>query len=206
DDVEVYFATERQDDPNQEDVVADQNGAFETVIHPAPRPAGTYEVEALQRDGDGSVTARATSVFTVPCSEPTPTESPSVPTPTNSPEPGPSPTRRPPGRDHKGEGPRDRKGHLTLDAKVGPPGFVVAARGRGFPARRTLVLDWSEGAGSIEVKTDRLGRFTAGMLVFPNDMTGPRRLEVKVRGPRFRRVHLRFLVVPPTASPPGFSR
>ncbi|MCA1707873.1 MAG: hypothetical protein LC808_33200, partial [Actinobacteria bacterium] len=55
DDVEVYFATERQDDPNQEDVVADQNGAFETVIHPAPRPAGTYEVEALQRHGEGSV-------------------------------------------------------------------------------------------------------------------------------------------------------
>ncbi|MEA2498911.1 MAG: hypothetical protein QOH26_1316 [Actinomycetota bacterium] len=208
DDVEIYFAGERQDNPDQEDVVADESGSFGTVIHPARRSAGSYAVEALQRHGEGSVSSRAIASFVVPCPESTTTTEPSQgssPTTTTQigpgPSPSPSPTKKPGDKPDK-NGPRKFKPHLSFGSAVGTLGSVAEARGRGFPPRTKLVLRWSEGAGSVRVLTDGKGRFEVGALVFPNDVLGPRRLVVE--GRRFRPVRIRFLVVPSTASPPDF--
>ena len=209
-DVEINFAGGRQDDPQQQDVIADENGSFSTVIRPARRPAGTYEVEALQRNGqEGAVSSRATASFTVPCPapEPEPTPDPTGeptarPTP---PEPGlPTPPPLPRPRDErddkKDEERRRFKPSLRFEPPLGTTGSVVELRGRGFPPGRSLLLDWNEGIGSTRVRPDGKGRFTVQMLIFPNDVVGPRRLVVT--GPRLPTSSTRFLVVPSTAAPP----
>ena len=207
DDVEIYFSGERQDNPEAEDVMTDENGAFTVLIRPARRAAGTYEVEALQRNGDGTVSSRASVSFTVPCAEPEPTAEPTAePTPSGPVLP-PKPTLPPPPRDRedkkdKRKRTKDRPS-LELDMAVGPPGSVVEVRGRNFGPRRELVLDWDRGIGTVRVQTDEKGRFDTDVLILPNDVVGPRRLVVTARGAR---ANVRFLVVPSTASPPDFDR
>ncbi|HWC13865.1 MAG TPA: hypothetical protein VG929_04650 [Actinomycetota bacterium] len=204
DDVEISFGGERQDDPDQEDVVADENGAFTTTIRSARRAAGTYEVEALQRDGEGTVSTRATAPFTVPCQEPEPTAEPTPEEPPPSPEA--TPTKKPQdkkdGRDRK-KRPRFRP-DLEIESPVAPPGSVMQVSGRKFPPATRLMLRWSEGIGTTEVRTSQEGRFKIGVLIFPNDILGPRQLVA--RGDRFRPVKVKVLVVPSTAAPPGFQR
>ncbi|MEA2461857.1 MAG: hypothetical protein QOH90_2034 [Actinomycetota bacterium] len=212
-DVEINFAGERQDDPNQQDVVADQSGNFSTTIRPTRRSAGSYDVEALQRHGEGSVSSRSTTVFTVPCPESTttttePSQEPSPPTtttqPGQEPSPSPSPTKKP---GHKKKEKNDQhhrfKPHLSFGSSVATPGSVVEVTGRGFPKGKKLLLDWNVGAGSLRTKANARGRFKVGMLVFPNDLLGPRRLVVT--GRRFEKMRVKFLVVPGTAAPPDFS-
>jgi hypothetical protein len=215
DDVEIYFAGDRQDDPDQEDVVADESGSFGTVIRPLRRPAGTYEVEALQRHGEGAVSSRAVATFTVPCPEVTTTTQPDGSSPTTTttagsePSPSSSPSKSPgdkePGDKKRGDkGGRQRfKPRLRFDSKVGPPGSVIQVVGRGFPRRSKLVLDWNVGTGSERVETSKKGRFSADVLIFPNDVLGPRRLVV--RGARFKTLRIPFLVVASTSGPPDFT-
>jgi hypothetical protein len=215
-DVELYFAGDRQDDPNQQDVVADSSGGFSATIHPSKRAAGSYEIEALQRHGQGSVSSRATTSFTVPCPEATTTTQPgaSATTTTTSvdpgPSPSPSPTKKPGGKNGPGDknGGRDKgrrrfEPRLALSSDAGPTGSVVEMRGRGFPPNSNILLEWNKGTGSLRVRSDKKGRFHAGMLVFPNDILGPRALVV--RGRHFRPLRSRFLVVPSSAGPPDFT-
>lgn len=211
-DVEINFAGERQDDPQQRDVVADENGSFSTVIRPARRPAGTYEVEALQRNGqEGAVTSRSTAPFTVPCPEPQP-EPTAEPTGEPTAQPSPTESGLPPRPRSTPRDDKDKKGKkgkrsgfkpsLEFGSAVAPPGSVVELSGRGFPRKKILLLDWNQGIGSMRVQTNGRGRFSVGVLIFPNDVVGPRRLVVT--GRRVRTSSTGFLVVPSTAAPPDF--
>jgi hypothetical protein len=90
---------------------------------------------------------------------------------------------------------------LALSPPVDLPGQVTQVTGTGFPADAAVTLTWSPGLGTATAQADTTGRFSAAMLIFPDDVTGPRTLiaksasgEVLATAP--------FLVGQPPAEPP----
>ncbi|XVV01706.1 hypothetical protein ACQPW3_30535 [Actinosynnema sp. CA-248983] len=101
-----------------------------------------------------------------------------------------------------------RQPKVTVDPLVGPGGFVPRATGTGFPPGGTVKLAWTVGIsatpGTLVVKDD--GTFDAQVLVFENDLVGPRELAATAEaGPGFAEVRSNpFLVVPKSLQPPDF--
>uniref|UniRef100_UPI002811A001 hypothetical protein n=1 Tax=Saccharothrix sp. TaxID=1873460 RepID=UPI002811A001 len=101
-----------------------------------------------------------------------------------------------------------RQPKVTVDPLVGPGGFVPRAKGTGFPPGGTVKLAWTVGIsatpGTVVVEDD--GTFDAQVLVFENDLVGPRELAATAEaGPGFAEVRSNpFLVVPKSLQPPDF--
>jgi hypothetical protein len=94
---------------------------------------------------------------------------------------------------------------LVLSPPIGPPGFVTEAIGSGFPAGAAVRLAWTPGiSGGRPVVADPAGRFRRPVLVFPNDIRGPRRLRAEPAGTTaFGAAEAPFLVVRRTFVFPG---
>jgi WD40-like Beta Propeller Repeat len=96
---------------------------------------------------------------------------------------------------------------LHLDPAVGAPGIVTTVTGAGFPPGGLVTLHWSRGItqtmGPLVVGPD--GTFSASVLVFHNDIEGPRDLiaSLGAGGPTFADQTAPFLVVPATLQPSG---
>lgn len=98
---------------------------------------------------------------------------------------------------------------LTVDPPIGPPGFVTAAIGTGFPANATVRLTWNPGITALPdtVRTGPDGGFRTQELVMRKDVLGRRVLTAtRVTGPTYAPVPsgLPFLVVPRALDPPLF--
>ncbi|WP_405095168.1 VWA domain-containing protein [Micromonospora sp. NBC_01412] len=97
---------------------------------------------------------------------------------------------------------------LRVDPAIGPPGFVTAAVGTGFPPGATVRLRWQPGitATPDTVTVDADGSFRTQVLVLRKDELGPRDLTAaRVSGGRaFGSVRAaeQFLVVPRGLDPP----
>jgi Tol biopolymer transport system component len=65
---------------------------------------------------------------------------------------------------------------LTVSPPVAEGGQVVSATGVAFAATAPVVLSWDSGLGSATVVPDASGRFTASLVIFPDDLLGPRNL------------------------------
>ena len=93
---------------------------------------------------------------------------------------------------------------LVLTSELGPPGFVVLARGTGFPPNTDVSLRWRPGittnSAKVRVKAD--GTFAAQVIVVRRDQEGPRKLVATGTG--FAEVTDDFLVVSGNVSPLGF--
>ena len=78
---------------------------------------------------------------------------------------------------HRAAGRRVRP-QLKVDPGIGPPGIVVIATGTGFAPGTKVRLSWMRGQTPTLpiVRTDARGRFRNQVLVFHNDLTGPRDL------------------------------
>jgi hypothetical protein len=63
---------------------------------------------------------------------------------------------------------------LSVEPAIGPVGSVVEATGTGFPPNTDVKLLWSRGIGTATARTDGAGSLRAPVLVFDNDVTGPR--------------------------------
>lgn len=96
---------------------------------------------------------------------------------------------------------------LRLVPPMGPPGIVTSATGSGFPPGALVTLRWDRGIarllGPVSVAPD--GTFTVQVLVFHNDVVGPRELvlEAAPGGPSFPSETAPFLVVPASLQPLG---
>jgi hypothetical protein len=96
---------------------------------------------------------------------------------------------------------------LRFDPAVGPPGFVTTVTGTDFPPGALVTLRWDRGItqtrSPVVVGAD--GTFLAGVLVFHNDIVGPRQLIVTAApgGPPFPDQMAPFLVVTATLQPSG---
>ena len=96
---------------------------------------------------------------------------------------------------------------VLLDPKVGPPGIVTTVTGAGFPPGAVVNLRWDRGITQaldpIVVAGD--GTFVASLLVFHNDVVGPRQLLVTAAtgGAPFPEETAPFLVVKATLQPSG---
>jgi Tol biopolymer transport system component len=96
---------------------------------------------------------------------------------------------------------------LQIDPDIGPPGTVVIATGTGFPPNTQLRLSWLHGLTPKMpvIKTDARGRFRIQVLVFHNDLTGPRDLRAAAVNPdAFPPISTTMLVTRPSVAPPGF--
>ncbi|WP_433262970.1 VWA domain-containing protein [Actinosynnema sp. CS-041913] len=102
-----------------------------------------------------------------------------------------------------------RQPRIAVEPLVGPTGFVPRVTGGGFPPGGTVRLTWTVGIsaepGTVPVRAD--GTIDAQVLVFENDLIGPRELAATpVAGPGFGAVRSNpFLVVPRTLQPPDFA-
>lgn len=97
---------------------------------------------------------------------------------------------------------------LALDPPVGPPGTVVVVSGSGFPPGAQVALSWTAGiTPKLPIATaDAGGGFRVQVLVFHNDVLGPRSLEAQPAGAAiFEPVTAPMLVSAPSAMPPGFA-
>ncbi|MFG1951411.1 VWA domain-containing protein [Micromonospora sp. NPDC048830] len=96
---------------------------------------------------------------------------------------------------------------VRLDPAIGPPGFVTAAVGAGFPPGARVRLRWSPGitATPDTVTAGADGTFRAQVLILRKDQLGPRDLTAtRVTGRAFGPVRADepFLVVPRGLAPP----
>jgi hypothetical protein len=100
-----------------------------------------------------------------------------------------------------------QEGRLVLMPAVGPPGIVTTATGSGFPPGALVTLAWDRGIaplrGPVIVGPD--GTFTVQILVFHNDVVGPRELVAVAApgGPPFPEARASFLVVQASLQPLG---
>jgi Tol biopolymer transport system component len=97
---------------------------------------------------------------------------------------------------------------IVLDPPVGQQGIVTIAHGSGFPPGAQLTLAWSLGITQAmpPVTADQNGAFTVGVLVFHNDIVGPRGLvATSVGGTTFPTLSTSMLVTPRPMTPPGFA-
>ncbi|HLX34123.1 MAG TPA: choice-of-anchor D domain-containing protein [Candidatus Limnocylindrales bacterium] len=96
---------------------------------------------------------------------------------------------------------------LHFDPPIGPPGIVTLVTGSGFPPGATITVHWDVGINQVPspVAAGPDGTFTIQVLVFPNDVVGPRNLVASATagGPLFPDVFGPFLVVPRPLQPPG---
>jgi hypothetical protein len=101
---------------------------------------------------------------------------------------------------------RASKAKLVITPDVGQPGTVVIVDGSGFPDGAKVTLRWSRGITQrMDPITATGGTFHAQMLVFHNDLTGPRDLiAAPVDGTSFPTVSSPVLVTKPSAIPPTF--
>ena len=94
-----------------------------------------------------------------------------------------------------------------LDPPVGPAGIVTVLSGTGFPPGALVTFRWDHGitqpVSPVVVNPD--GTFAVGILVFHNDIGGPRQLLAVAApgGPTFPDQAVPFLVVPGPLQPPG---
>ena len=96
---------------------------------------------------------------------------------------------------------------VELDPDIAQPGTVVIATGSGFPAGSLVRLRWSKGITPHlpDITADAKGAFRVQVLVFHNDIIGPRELVAEPGdGSGFPPVAASMLVVHPTAIPPRF--
>lgn len=96
---------------------------------------------------------------------------------------------------------------LDLDPPIGPPGIVTIVRGSDFPKGAVVKLHWSVGITPDlpDVAADDQGSFEIPVLVFHNDVTGPRDLVAEpAAGSGFPGTSSPMLVTPPSAVPPNF--
>ncbi len=96
---------------------------------------------------------------------------------------------------------------LDLDPPLGRPGIVTIATGAGFPPGAEISLTWSRGATPrlAPIEADGSGSFRVQVLVFHNDLRGPRELVADpAGGPPFPQVRAAFDVVSALAQPPRF--
>ena len=96
---------------------------------------------------------------------------------------------------------------LKISPTIGPPGIVVVATGRGFPANSQVRLSWSRGTTPTmpTVKADGAGSFSTQVLVLHNDLAGPRDLRATpVAAGAFPPAKAPMLVTRPSVGPPGF--
>ena len=104
---------------------------------------------------------------------------------------------------------------VALDPPIGPPGFVTAVVGSGFPANSTIaVLNWQPPALlsplPATIKTDANGAFQFPLLVLYHDLLGPRLVQAVVANPFGDRAgspieaDAPFLVTPGRAQPSDF--
>ncbi|MFF3852940.1 VWA domain-containing protein [Micromonospora sp. NPDC002575] len=96
---------------------------------------------------------------------------------------------------------------LRVDPAIGPPGFVTAAVGTGFPPGATVRLRWQPGITTTPdtVDVDADGSFRTQVLVLRKDELGPRDLTAgRASGRAFGPVRATesFLVVPRGLDPP----
>jgi hypothetical protein len=97
---------------------------------------------------------------------------------------------------------------LVVDPTAGPPGLVVRAVGRDFPAGARIRIAWSVGVSQLpgELIVDRDGTVVGQALVFNHDQQGARVLVATiVRGPRFGPVSSNSFLVSPRGLQPPFS-
>jgi len=96
---------------------------------------------------------------------------------------------------------------LHFDPPIGPPGIVTVVTGSGFPPGALVVAHWDIGLNqaSPPVSVGPDGTFVVQVLVFRNDIVGPRKLIVSAApgGPGFTDVTGPFLVVLRSLQPPG---
>jgi hypothetical protein len=96
---------------------------------------------------------------------------------------------------------------VLLDPAVGPPGIVTTATGAGFPPGALVTLRWDHGISQTlsPVVVASNGTFVVSILVFHNDIVGPRQLVVTATagGAPFPDQTTPFLVVTATLQPSG---
>lgn len=96
---------------------------------------------------------------------------------------------------------------LLLDPPIGEPGIVTIASGKGYPPNTKVRIAWAPGITPTfhDVTTDAKGLLRVPVLVFHNDLTGPRTLTVRpADGKAFPAVTAPMLVVKPSVVPPRF--
>jgi hypothetical protein len=97
---------------------------------------------------------------------------------------------------------------LRFDPAVGPPGIVTTVTGTDFPPGALIALRWDRGITPTQspVVVGPDGTFSTGVLVFHNDVVGPRQLIVTAApgGPPFPDQMAPFLVVTATLQPSGW--
>jgi hypothetical protein len=113
------------------------------------------------------------------------TTSPTAPASTLPPFVGPRP------------GPGSQAASLVVSPAVGRAGDATTVTGRGFAPSATLTLVWRPGTGRWTITTGGDGTFRTQVLVLPNDIEGPRVLEVLGGGV----TPVPFLVVPRSEQP-----
>jgi hypothetical protein len=71
---------------------------------------------------------------------------------------------------------------VTLNPTTGVPGTVVQVTGTGLDPGASLRLRWDRGLGEVTVTAGLAGTFQAALLIFRNDLIGPRRLVIEPAG------------------------
>lgn len=89
---------------------------------------------------------------------------------------------------------------IALNPGVAPAGQVTDVTGSGFLNGQVVTLSWDHGLGKIQLKLNGT-RFTAVMVIFPDDYTGPRVLQARDLTGKVLAT-ARFLVQQPTIWPP----
>jgi hypothetical protein len=96
---------------------------------------------------------------------------------------------------------------VRFDPPVGPPGIVTTATGSGFPPGALVSLLWNRGitGATSPVVVGADGTFVVSVLIFHNDLVGPRELRVQAApgGPPFPDQVAPFLVVTGSLQPSG---
>jgi hypothetical protein len=90
---------------------------------------------------------------------------------------------------------------IAVNPGVAPAGQVTDVTGSGFLAGQHVTLTWDHGLGQVPVVASGTGGITAVMVIFPDDITGPRVLQARdLSGQLLATAN--FLVQQPTIWPP----
>jgi hypothetical protein len=145
----------------------------------------------LGSPADFSVPITATVIpVTPPTTTPPTTQPPTTAPPTTQP-----PTTQPPTT------PPPPNARIDVNPGVAPAGQVTVVTGSGFLAGQDVTLSWDHGLGAVGVIADGSGGFTAVMVIFPDDVSGPRVLQARdLTGKVLATAN--FLVQQPTIWPP----
>jgi hypothetical protein len=89
---------------------------------------------------------------------------------------------------------------LSISPGIATYGEAVQVTGTGFPPSRSIALNWNIGLGSATAMTSGSGTLSAAMVIFPDDITGPRTLLSASAAKVLARAA--FLVQEPSTEPP----